>query len=364
MTIDRTETRAMACHPFATRLIEWQRIHGRHDLPWQNTTDAYRIWLSEIMLQQTQVAAVIPYYQRFLQAFPTLQSLANAPLERVLELWSGLGYYSRARNLHRCAQMVIEKHQGEFPRDALQIAELPGIGRSSASAIAAFAFGLRAPILEGNAKRVLARHAGIEGYPGERSVEVKLWEAAADRMPADDVEAYTQGMMDLGATVCVRSRPACMLCPVSDDCIARTTQRIQSLPTPRPKRSVPQRAVTMLLLLQHESVLVERRPPTGIWGGLWSLPELPLDMDVEQYCATRFDARIAPGQPLPAIEHGFTHYHLTITPQPCAVIAQSRRVEEPGLMWLPLMDAKGAALPAPIRKLLVALHEAGEPCVI
>ena len=342
---------------FATRVIEWQKQHGRHDLPWQNTRDPYRIWLSEIMLQQTQVAAVIPYYERFLQTFPTLRELAASPLENVMQLWSGLGYYSRARHLHRCAQVIVEQHGGEFPRDVDAIAQLPGIGRSTASAIAAFAFGASLPILEGNAKRVLARHVAIEGYPGDQKVERKLWQVATERMPASDVEAYTQGMMDLGATVCTRSRPACMLCPVSTDCVALITHRVGVLPTPRPKRALPQRSVTMLLLTRHESVLVERRPPSGIWGGLWSLPELPDAIDAERYCAKRFDARIAVGHPLPTIEHGFTHYHLTITPQPCAVVSQGTRAEEPGLMWLPLMEAKGAALPAPVRKLLVRMAE-------
>ena len=340
---------------FWTRLIAWQRTHGRHDLPWQNSTDAYRIWLSEIMLQQTQVSAVIPYYERFLDAFPTLRSLADASIDRVLELWSGLGYYSRARNLHRCAQIVVEEHGGEFPRDPALIALLPGIGRSTAAAIAAFAYGVRAPILEGNAKRVLARHAGIEGYPGERRVEAQLWRIARERLPDNDIESYTQGMMDLGATVCTRSNPACLLCPVAVDCVARLTDRTREIPAPRPKKVVPQRSVTMLLLLQHESVLVEKRPPSGIWGGLWSLPELPEHTSAEQYCATRFDADVDPGEALPVIEHGFTHFHLTITPQPCVIRSLSRRAEEPGLLWLPLMDAGGAALPAPIKKLLLGL---------
>ena len=269
----------MAPPPFATRVVAWQRVHGRHDLPWQKTRDPYRVWLSEIMLQQTTVAAVIPFYLRFLATFPTIESLASAPIERVMELWSGLGYYSRARNLHRCAQMVMTEHRGEFPRGIDAIAALPGIGRSTASAIAAFCFGAATPILEGNAKRVLARHAGIEGYPGESAISRALWKIAEARMPLDDVDAYTQGMMDLGATVCTRTKPACMLCPVSSDCVARATHRVEQIPASRPKRELPQRAVTMLMMIRHDSVLLERRPPTGIWGGLWSLPELPDDVD-------------------------------------------------------------------------------------
>ena len=341
---------------FATRLIAWQRAHGRHDLPWQNTTDPYRIWLSEIMLQQTQVSAVVPYYQRFLAAFPDLPALAAAPLERVLELWSGLGYYSRARNLHRCAHAVMEEFGGAFPADVESLRRLPGIGRSTAAAIAAFAFGARAPILDGNVKRVLARHAGIEGFPGERKVEERLWGIAEGRLPAAQIEAYTQGLMDLGATVCTRTRPVCTACALAGDCVALATGWVGALPAPRPKRALPRRAATMLLLIRQEAVLLERRPPIGIWGGLWSLPELPADIGVEQYCATRFAARVGAGEPSAVIEHGFTHFHLTITPQPCVVLAWDARAEEPGLLWLPLMEAGAAALPAPIKKFLLGLR--------
>ena len=304
------------------------------------------------MLQQTQVSAVVPYYQRFITAFPDLQSLSDAPLERVLELWSGLGYYSRARNLHRCAQRIVSDHGGKFPQDPERVAELPGIGRSTAAAICAFAFGAHHAILDGNVKRVLARHAGVDGYPGERSVENKLWDVATSRLPDGAIEPYTQGLMDLGATLCVRSRPLCALCPVSADCVALATHRVDSLPAPRPKKELPQRAVTMLLLTRHESVLVERRPPSGIWGGLWSLPELPEGVSAERYCTTRFAADVRAENPLGAIEHGFTHFRLTITPQPCSVLAWNERAEEPGLLWLPLMDAKSAALPAPVKKML------------
>jgi A/G-specific adenine glycosylase len=311
------------------------------------------VWLSEIMLQQTTVAAVIPYYQRFLATFPTLDFLASAPIERVMALWSGLGYYSRARNLHRCAQVVMTEHRGEFPRDVSAIVELPGIGRSTASAIAAFCFDASTAILEGNVKRVLARHAGVEGYPGQPSIARTLWNIAEQRMPRDDVDAYTQGMMDLGATVCTRSKPACLVCPVSSDCAARASHRVGQIPASRPKRELPRRSVTLLMMIRHDSVLLERRPPTGIWGGLWSLPELPDDVDAIRYCSDRFDARIEIEPQLPAIEHGFTHFRLTIRPQPCAVKSQGLRAEEPGLLWMPLMDAAGAALPSPIRRLLI-----------
>jgi len=341
--------------PFAERVVAWQRTQGRHDLPWQNTRDPYRIWLSEVMLQQTQVATVIPYFERFVRALPDLQSLAAAPLERVLELWSGLGYYSRARNLHACAQRIVARHDGVFPRTALLVAELPGIGPSTANAICSFAYGARLPILDGNVKRVLARHAGIEGFPGERAVEVRLWDIASERLAVTDVEAYTQGMMDLGATICVRARPLCAACPVAADCVARTTGRAHLLPSPRPRKPVPQRAVTMLLALRHESVLLERRPPTGIWGGLWSLPEIPAAMALEEFCRTRYSAEVDVGQALGPIEHGFTHFRLTITPQPCRVVRWTDAVNEANTLWLPLADVDGAALPAPIRKLLVTI---------
>ena len=307
------------------------------------------------MLQQTQVSAVIPYYEQFLRTFPDLRSLAAAPLEAVLERWSGLGYYSRARNLHRCAQQVVAEFDGAFPSDPQMLQRLPGIGRSTASAISAFAYGTRASILEGNAKRVLARHAGIEGYPGERKVEEQLWQIADERLPDSGIEPYTQGMMDLGATICTRANPACILCPVAADCVARINGRIDRIPAPRPKKTVPRRAVTMVLLVHQEAVLLERRPPQGVWGGLWSLPELPEEIGAEQYCLTRFSAQVRADTPLAEIEHGFTHFHLTITPQPCTVVSWSARAEEPGLLWLPLMDAGGAALPAPIKKFLMAL---------
>jgi A/G-specific adenine glycosylase len=337
---------------FASRLIAWQRQHGRRDLPWQRTRDPYRIWLSEIMLQQTQVATVIPYYQRFVAAFPDVASLDAAPVERVLELWSGLGYYRRAHLAHRAARAIVAEHGGTLPRDAAALARLPGIGRSTAAAIAAFAFGARSAILDGNVKRVLARHAGIAGFPGEAKVERALWQRSEALLPDKDIETYTQALMDLGATVCLRGEPRCDVCPVAGDCVARREGRIGELPAPRPRKALPQRSITVLLLERQGEVLLEKRAPTGIWAGLWSLPELAVGADAVAHCRTRFAARVATQLPLPAIEHGFTHFHLTLHPQPCAVHDWPRRTEEPGLLWLPLADAASAALPAPIKKLL------------
>jgi A/G-specific adenine glycosylase len=336
---------------FAARLIGWQRTHGRRDLPWQGTRNPYRIWLSEVMLQQTQVATVIPYYERFLAVFPDVASLAAAPTERVLELWSGLGYYRRAHLLHRAAILLVAEHGGEFPSDAAAIARLPGIGRSTAAAIAAFAFGARGAILDGNVQRVLARHAAIAGFPGQTEVNRALWRHAEALLPRSDIEIYTQALMDLGATVCLRTAPRCEVCPVAGDCVARHENRIAELPTPRLKKTLPQRALTVLLLERHGEVLLEKRPATGVWAGLWSLPELEAGGDPVVYCDTRFKAQVTPLPPLPAIEHGFTHFRLTLLPQPCAVRAWPRRAQ-PGLLWLPLTDVGGAALPAPIKKLL------------
>jgi A/G-specific adenine glycosylase len=340
---------------FAARIVAWQRAHGRHDLPWQNTRDPYRIWLSEIMLQQTQVTTVIPYYARFVAEFPDVRALAVAPLARVLEHWSGLGYYRRAHHLHAAARRVVDDFGGAFPRAADVIATLPGIGRSTAAAIATFAGGAPAAILDGNVKRVLARHRGIDGFPGAARVEATLWRAAERLLPKRAASDYTQGLMDLGATVCTRTRPRCGDCPVAADCVARSSARIDELPSPRPRRALPQRAVRVLLLERAGEILLERRPDIGIWAGLWSLPETEPDADVVLHCGSHFGALVDVGETLPAIDHGFTHYRLTILPQRVRVRAWPRRAESPRYAWLTREDAVHAALPAPIRKLLRAL---------
>ncbi len=341
--------------PFAARLVAWQRTHGRHDLPWQGTRDAYRIWLSEIMLQQTQVATVVAYYGRFLAAFPDVRSLAAAPIDRVLELWSGLGYYRRAHHLHAAAGEIVAQYGGDFPRDAATIATLPGIGRSTAAAIAAFAFGERAAILDGNVKRVLARHRGIEGFPGAPKVEAALWSVAQSLLPQRGIESYTQALMDLGATVCTRATPRCDECPVAVDCAALRGSRIAELPFPRPARARPSRAVRVLLLERAGTILLEKRPAAGIWAGLWSLPEIDLATGVARHCKARFFADVVVGDALDPIEHGFTHYRLTIHPQRVTVRQWPVGAEAPGLLWLTRDDALAAALPAPIRKLLASL---------
>ena len=337
---------------FAARLVAWQRTHGRHDLPWQNTRDAYRIWLSEIMLQQTQVATVVPYYQRFLAEFPDVHALAAAPLARVLEHWSGLGYYRRAHHLHAAAKAVVTLHRGAFPDEAATLATLPGIGRSTAAAIATFAGGAPAPILDGNVKRVLARHRGVPGVPDAPETVRALWRIAEMLLPGREAVAYTQGLMDLGATVCTRRNPRCDDCPVAADCVARTTARIDSFPSPRPKKPLPHRTVRVLVIERAGEILFERRPATGVWGGLWSLPETAPDDNVAQHCQVRFGAAVVAGEALPSIEHGFTHYRLTIIPQRIGVRSWPPRAEAPGFVWLTREDAREAALPAPIKRLL------------
>lgn len=344
--------------PFANRLVAWQRLHGRHDLPWQGTRDPYRLWVSEIMLQQTQVTAVIPYYVRFMARFPDVRALAAAHEDDVLAHWSGLGYYARARNLHRAAQAVVAHHGGRFPSTADTLAELPGVGRSTAAAIAAFAFGERAAILDGNVKRVLARWLGFAGWPGDAKVQASLWEAAERLLPEADIEAYTQGLMDLGSRVCTRTRPRCEACPVGSDCVALRDGLTDRLPAARPTKVLPQRETALLVLARAGEVMLEKRPPTGIWGGLWSFPELGLDEDPRQVSARRYGAAIAPIEALELIEHGFTHFRLLLRPWLAPVTALTPQANDPGRLWLPVGDAVGAAVPAPIRKLLRAL-EAG-----
>src|ERR1700754_1419005 len=307
----------LALTDFSSRLIAWQRIHGRHELPWQNTRDAYRIWLSEIMLQQTQVSTVIPYYARFLERFPTVTALADAPIDDVMALWAGLGYYTRARNLHRCAQVVAHEHGGAFPQTVDELAELPGIGRSTAAAIPSFAFAARATILDGNVKRVLARVFGVEGFPGEKRVENAMWTLAESLLPdaanKDEVTAYTQGLMDLGATLCVRGKPDCTRCPFAADCMAHVTGRQRELPAARPKKAVPTRRTWMLVLRDGDAVMLEKRPPSGIWGGLWSLPEAADEATLAAR-ARSFGASETVS-PLASLTHTFTHFRLDTEPR-------------------------------------------------
>ncbi|PQZ61437.1 A/G-specific adenine glycosylase [Achromobacter sp. MYb9] len=346
---------------FAPCIVAWQRQHGRHDLPWQNTRDPYRIWLSEIMLQQTQVATVIPYYDRFLQRFPDVAALAAAAQEDVMPYWAGLGYYARARNLHRCAQEIARDWGGGFPPTAQTIATLPGIGRSTAAAIAAFAYGERSPILDGNVKRVFTRHFGIAGDPSKRDVETRLWalaDAQVEAAPDLDMAAYTQGLMDLGATLCTRGKPACDKCPVAQTCVARREGRQAELPTPKVRRAIPERETCMLVLQHQGAFLLQQRPEPGIWGGLWSLPEFDVAGDPDT--ASRA-LGLEPEQrfELAAFAHTFTHYRLHIRPWLVPVRAASLREAALPERWVHADKLASMALPAPVKKLLQGLVEAG-----
>jgi A/G-specific adenine glycosylase len=316
---------------FARSLIAWQARHGRNGLPWQGTRDPYRIWLSEVMLQQTQVASVTPYFERFLNKFPTVQALAAATEEQVLVLWAGLGYYARGRNLHAAARSIA---QHGFPRTQADIEKLPGVGRSTAAAIAAFAFGERAAILDGNVKRVLARCFALAD-------KKQLWRLAERLLPREGIEIYTQALMDMGATVCTRARPRCDACPVASDCIARRNKLVAEYPPPRRRKTLPQKEVTWLVLRHGGEVLMEKRPGVGIWGGLWCFPEASLD-EME-------------GTRLEPLVHGFTHFRLRIHPLLREVRAKATQAESPGRSWFPLSELCQAAIPAPVKKLAAKL---------
>ncbi|APV49074.1 A/G-specific adenine glycosylase [Betaproteobacteria bacterium GR16-43] len=336
-------------------MVRWQRVHGRHGLPWQASADAYRRWLSEVMLQQTQVAAVIPYFERFLGRFPDVAALAGAPEDDVLALWSGLGYYARARNLHRAAREVMDRFAGVFPVRFDELITLPGVGRSTAAAIAAFASGERRAILDGNVKRVVARHAGIGGDPSTGAVLEALWDAAEARLPARGIEAYTQGMMDLGATVCLARNPRCDACPVRADCVAANEDRIAELPGRKKRAERKRRSTAMLVAISKGEVLLVKRPSPGIWGGLWSLPEVEASEVPKGAIA------------LPPFEHAFTHFTLEISPYRIKgsdsfirATGLSRMKESDPFIQLPISEVDSAALPAPVKKLLLELGAATE----
>ena len=352
----------------APRLVAWQRIHGRHGLPWQNTRDPYRVWLSEIMLQQTQVTAVLDYYQRFLSKFPTVKALAQAPADQVMAQWAGLGYYARARNLHACAKQVMSTWNGKFPPDAAGLATLPGIGPSTAAAIAAFCYGERAAILDGNVKRVLARLFAIEGDPTSRPIELQLWAQARELVPtvracAQDpnvMSAYTQGLMDLGATVCSRGRPNCEACPLKKDCLAFLQGRCDELPWPRARKVLPERSTAMLIAYRPGHLLLVQRPTTGIWGGLWSLPECASELAPAAACE-QLGLNVKKIERLAEFLHVFTHYRLTVRPHLVQIESGSAATLSPaqrlvsGHEWVPIKKLHEYGLPAPVRKLLDGL---------
>ncbi|PID50444.1 MAG: A/G-specific adenine glycosylase [Proteobacteria bacterium] len=296
---------------FAEKVLAWYDQYGRKNLPWQQAPTLYRVWISEIMLQQTQVTTVIPYYQRFMQNFPDVIALANAPLDAVLKHWEGLGYYTRARNLHKAAQLIRDQHHSMFPSEMQQVAALPGIGRSTAGAILSLACNQPHAILDGNVKRVLARYHALAGYPGQSEVQKQLWRYAEQHVPTHRNAAYTQAMMDIGAMLCTRSRPACLLCPIQADCLARQQGNPQDYPSPKPKKTLPEKhRVALILRNVKGEILLEKRPPTGIWGGLWSFPEFE-DEAAALASLTKTPQTI---HTLTVQTHCFSHYHLHLQP--------------------------------------------------
>jgi len=344
---------------FSTAVISWYRKHGRKNLPWQKNRTAYRVWLSEIMLQQTQVTTVIPYFERFTQQFPSFNDLANAAEDDVLHLWSGLGYYARARNLHKAAKIIHQKYSGKFPENFEQVNALPGIGRSTAGAVLAQAFGQRHAILDGNVKRVLARFHAIEGWTGQAKTQDQLWKFAEQHTPDSDLVDYTQAMMDIGATVCMRTKPDCINCPLANGCLALKADCVGELPTPKPRKKLPVKSARLLVMLNDDNhVLLEKRPPTGIWGGLWSLPEIELDTDVKNYCQQQWQFKVKQVVDTESFRHTFSHYHFDITPcrvqinNPDQCVMEADRV-----VWYNTSQTDRRGLAAPVKTILNSLIE-------
>lgn len=351
---ENTAIRDLDAGQFSARVLDWFRIHGRHGLPWQNPASPYRVWVSEIMLQQTQVSTVIPYFNRFMQEFPDSGSLARASQEKVLGYWSGLGYYARARNLHKAALLIHDL--GEFPDTVETLCKLPGIGRSTAGAIISIAFRKRAAILDGNVKRVLCRYFGIGEWPGIARVERQLWELSDRLAPPHSTAEYTQAIMDLGATVCTRARPDCAICPLQAGCSALETRRTAEIPVPRPSRIKTVKRCYLLMLTSNEhGCYLNRRPPTGVWGGLWSLPEFTSRKDLLSWCKPW---SIESFEWLPEQRHTFSHFHLDYTPVIARCSGTPPAVQETSdTVWQNPRQTTAVALPAPVRELLALVHE-------
>lgn len=350
MTVPQPSTLAPA-------LLEWWRQFGRKDLPWQQDPTPYRVWVSEIMLQQTQVATVIPYYERFMGRHPDVRALAAAPLDSVLHLWSGLGYYARARNLHRAARVIDQQHEGELPHDLDALVALPGIGRSTAGAILALSYNQRHPILDGNAKRVLARYYGVAGWPGKSAVARQLWELADVSTPVGSAAKYTQAIMDLGATLCRRGQPECERCPLVGDCVAHAEGTAAKIPAAKPKRERPRRETVALLVTRKDgAVLLERRPAEGLWGGLWGLPEAASVEEVAGWCERRLGCEPRSVEHRPRFVHAFSHFDLDI--HPLLVFIEDRAVMEgDGWLWYNRREPAEVGLAAPVTKLLTTMGD-------
>ncbi|WP_295402759.1 A/G-specific adenine glycosylase [uncultured Thiocystis sp.] len=347
----------MTPHDFAAALLAWFDQHGRHDLPWQLAPTPYRVWVSEIMLQQTRVSVVIPYFERFMTRFPSVLDLAEAPIDDVLAHWSGLGYYARARNLHRAAGLIRDQHQGIFPTDVDQVRALPGIGRSTAGAILSLSADQPHPILDGNVKRVLARCFAIDGWPGRSDVLAKLWTLAERLTPRERVGAYNQGMMDLGATLCTRGKPACKRCPVATGCIACAQGRQTELPASRPRKPLPERTTLMILTINPDGeIFLERRPPTGIWGGLWSLPETIAGTNPADWCLSHFGSAPLEVEMLPPRRHTFSHFRLGIQVAAIRIKGSIKEIaDHDDQRWLNRTDLLELGLPTPVKDILDAL---------
>ena len=340
---------------FANRVLGWFDAHGRKDLPWQHPRDAYRVWVSEIMLQQTQVQTVIPYFERFMASFADIRALADAAQDDVLQRWSGLGYYARARNLHKAARIIRDEYTGVFPDTLEAVMALPGVGRSTAGAILSIAFGQRHAILDGNVKRVLARHEAVEGWPGKTSVARQLWAIAERNTPTRRVADYTQAIMDLGATLCTRTRPACDRCPVASDCAALSSGSVTELPGRRPKKEKPLRMTTMVLARHDGQVYLERRPESGIWGGLWSLPEV--EGEASHWCRDRFGSDVLEVDPWDTLRHSFSHYDLDIRPIAVRIATPLSKVADfDDAMWHQLGSEPPGGVAAPVSKLIRQLE--------
>ena len=344
---------------FSERVVDWYARHGRKDLPWQVQPTPYRVWVSEIMLQQTQVTTVIPYYARFMARFPDIRSLAQATPDQVLHYWSGLGYYARARHLHAAAQQLVAEFNGRFPETFAAVVALPGVGRSTAGAVLSLACGQYHPILDGNVKRVLTRYHAVAGWPGQTSVQKQLWALAEQHTPEQQTAAYTQAIMDLGATVCIRARPHCDTCPVSNACAAHAAGQEADFPSPRPKKTLPVRSVCMLMLCNDDDrVLLEQRPPAGVWGGLWSFPEFPAADGIADRCIESLGIKLSEAEAWPAMRHTFSHFHLEITPVFARVgDYQAAVMEDPGRLWYNTAGDDERGLAAPVGKLLRRLSE-------
>ncbi len=342
---------------FAAAVLAWYDVHGRKHLPWQQDPTPYRVWISEIMLQQTQVATVLPYYQRFMQRFPTVQDLAAAEVDEVMHLWTGLGYYARARNLHKAAQLLVQDHGGEFPKTVDEVAELPGIGRSTAGAILSLSRQVHASILDGNVKRVLSRFYAVEGVPTESATQKVLWAHAEANTPRKRVHHFNQVMMDLGATICTRTKPACLLCPLQATCVAHARGEETAFPRKKASKATPQKAAWFLVLRnQKGEVLLERRPPAGIWGGLWSLPEVAGELDLNTELERRFGLEAAQAESLPERWHVFSHYQLEIRPL-LLEAPKAMSLKEAPSQWCKLDDLPAVGLPAPVKALLAELAQ-------